>query len=360
MKGLATLLFVAAPLCAADFRVENSTVLTSSGAYHRAQSRPAVIPPGKVIVTTQEIEKRGSHGYRDIYITETTDGAKTWSAPKRIAALNRKRFPDGIERVMGDICPQWHVKSGKLLVTGKCFGFLANPNDNKAKDDRSQERVAYAVYDPKSDVWSGMKIMAMPEKGHAGNPIIEPNAGCHQRHDLPDGAVLLPVRYRADPKTRVYTSVVTRCAFDGETLAYVEHGSEHTISIPRGLYEPSVCSFQGRYFLTMRGEQNGHVTRSDDGLNYQPTVEWKFDDGRAAAAVRERPAALDHARRQALPHLQPQRREQRPRFSQPRTDLHRRGRSREAAHHSCHRTYPDARNRSRSHRRLCACGCECE
>ncbi len=279
MKGLATLLFVAAPLCAADFRVENSTVLTSSGAYHRAQSRPAVIPPGKVIVTTQEIEKRGSHGYRDIYITETTDGAKTWSAPKRIAALNRKRFPDGIERVMGDICPQWHVKSGKLLVTGKCFGFLANPNDNKAKDDRSQERVAYAVYDPKSDVWSGMKIMAMPEKGHAGNPIIEPNAGCHQRHDLPDGAVLLPVRYRADPKTRVYTSVVTRCAFDGETLAYVEHGSEHTISIPRGLYEPSVCSFQGRYFLTMRGEQNGHVTRSDDGLNYQPTVEWKFDDG---------------------------------------------------------------------------------
>lgn len=265
---------------AEDFRIENSTVLTSEGAYHWSQSRPAVIPgnPARVFITTQEIEKRGSHGYRDIYFTETTDGAKTWSKPVRIDALDRRQFEDGIERVMGDICPQWHAKSGKLLVTGKCFGFLANANDNKAKDDRSQERVAYAVYAPDTQQWSGMKIMAMPEQDHAGHPIIEPNAGCNQRTDLPNGDVLLPVRYRADPKTRVYTTVVARCAFDGETLTDAEHGSEHTISIPRGLYEPSVCAFKGRFFLTMRGEQNGHVTRGDDGLNFQPTIEWKFDD----------------------------------------------------------------------------------
>lgn len=265
-------------LQAADYRIENSTVLTSSGEYHWSQSRPAVMPD-KVIVTTQEIEKRGSHGYRDIYLTETTDGAKTWSAPKRIDVLNRRRFEDGIERVMGDICPQWHATTKKLLVTGKCFGFLANANDNKAKDDRSQERVAYAVYDPKADVWTGMKIMQMPEKDHAGHLIIEPNAGCHQRVDLANGDVLLPVRYRADPKSRVYTTIVARCTFDGETLTYREHGSEHSISIPRGLYEPSVCALKGSFFLTMRGEQNGHVTRSQDGIHYEPAIEWKFDDG---------------------------------------------------------------------------------
>lgn len=263
---------------AGDFRIENSTVLTSRGAYHWSQSRPAVLP-GKVIVTTQEIEKRGSHGYRDLFITETTDGAKTWSEPKRIDALKRRTYEDGIERVFGDVCPQWHERTGRLLITGKCFGFLADPNDNKAKDDRSLERVAYAVYDPESNEWSGMQIMDMPEKNHAGNPILEPNAGCHQRVDMPKGDILLPVRYRADPKKRVYTTIVARCRFDGSTLSYVEHGSEHSISIPRGLYEPSVCELKGRYFLTMRGEQNGHVSRSDDGLNYLPAVEWKFDDG---------------------------------------------------------------------------------
>ncbi len=278
---LIALLLLTITAGAADFRIESSTVLTSSGSYHWSQSRPAVIPgnPARVIVTTQEIEKRGAHGFRDIFITETNDGAKTWSEPKRIDALQRQRYEDGVERVFGDICPQWHAKTGKLLLTGKCFGFLLNPNDNKAKDDRSQERVAYAVHSPDTGAWTAMKIMDMPEKDHAGNPILEPNAGCHQRVDLPNGDILLPVRYRADSKSRVYTTIVTRCAFDDETLRYLEHGSEHRISIPRGLYEPSVCAFQGRYFLTMRGEENGHVTRGEDGLNYQPAVEWKFDDG---------------------------------------------------------------------------------
>jgi hypothetical protein len=290
---------IAAPFCSAQdaaFRIEHSTVLTSVGEFHWSQSRPALIPgnPARVVVTTQQNEKLGSHGYRDVFLTGSSDGAKTWSAPKRIDALARKRYDDGIERVFGDICPQWHAKSGKLLVTGKCFGFLANPNDNKAKDDRSQERVAYAVWSPDTDEWTGMKIMEMPEKDHAGHPILEPNSGCHQRVDLPNGDILLPVRYRADPKSRVYTSVVARCTFDGTTLTYREHGSEHSIGIPRGLYEPSVCAFKGRYFLTMRGEENGHVTRSDDGLNYLPAVEWKFDDGTALASANAQQHWITH------------------------------------------------------------------
>ncbi len=280
LGGDTMLEFLAAKLSAAEpFRIEESVIAKSEGDFRWSQARPASLPGGKVIVTMQEIEKRGSHGYRDIYFTETTAGAMSWSKPVRIDALNRRRFQDGIERVMGDVCPQWHERTGKLLLTAKTFGFLFNPNDNKGKDDRSQERVAYSTYDPAKNVWSEMKIMAMPEKDHAGNPIIEPNAGCHQRVDLANGDILLPVRYRADRKSRVYTSIVTRCTFDGDSLAYVEHGSEHTFNIPRGLYEPSVCKFKNGYYLTMRGELNGHVTRSDDGLNYAKTIQWKFDDG---------------------------------------------------------------------------------
>ena len=285
MKSLLALFVTLSVLFATDYRIENSTVLTSEGAFHWAQSRPATIPGGKVIVITQEIEKRGSHGYRDIYFTETTDGAKSWSKPQRIDSLSRRKFDDGIERVMGDICPQWHEKSGKLLLTAKAFGFLTNPNDNKAKDDRSQERVAYSTFDPVTKLWSEMKIMEMPEKDHVGNAVIEPNAGCHQRVDLPNGDVLLPVRYRTDPRSRIYTSVVVRCTFDGESLLYAEHGSEHTFNIARGLYEPSVCSFKGRFFLTMRGELNGHVTRGENGLDYDKAIEWTFDDGNRFSAL---------------------------------------------------------------------------
>ena len=82
LLAAAVLAFIHAPASAqVEYRIERSTVLTSAGAYHWSQSRPAVIPgdPARVVVTTQEIEKRGSHGYRDLYIAETTDGAKTWS-----------------------------------------------------------------------------------------------------------------------------------------------------------------------------------------------------------------------------------------------------------------------------------------
>lgn len=283
-------------LLASDFRIENSTVLTSSGRYRWSQSRPAVIPgnPVRVVVTTQEIEKYGSHGYRDLYVTETTDGAKTWSEPRRIDALQRKTYADGIERVFGDVCPQWHAKSGKLLVTGKCFGFLADANEHRAKDDRSQERVAYAVYSPATEQWTGMWIMAMPERDHAGNPILEPNAGCHQRVDLPNGDVLLPVRYRADPQKHVYTTVVVRCSFDGETLTYLEHGSEHSITPPRGLYEPSIAVFKDRFFLTMRAEENGYVTRSADGLHFDPAIEWTFEDGQPLGSTNTQQHWITH------------------------------------------------------------------
>ncbi|WP_395751905.1 exo-alpha-sialidase [Prosthecobacter sp.] len=282
MKALFLLLATAGLCCGADFRIENSTVLTSTGAYHWSQSRAALIPgnPARVMVTTQEFEKQGSHGYRDIFSLETTDGAKTWTTPKRIDSLTRKMSPLGVEMVMGDLCPQWHAATRKVLVTGKTFGFRKDAKPSEAKDDRAYERVAYAIYSPEKNEWSDLKIMAMPEKDHAGHPIIEPNAGCNQRFDLPSGEVLLPVRYRTDPKLRTYTTIVARCTFDGETLTYHEHGSELTTAVPRGLYEPSVIGFKGRYFLTMRAEKTGYVARGTDGINYEPVVEWKFDDGK--------------------------------------------------------------------------------
>ncbi|HEY1049150.1 MAG TPA: sialidase family protein [Prosthecobacter sp.] len=264
------------------FRIEQSTVQTSTGAHHWSQSRAALIPgnPARVIVTTQQNEKRGSHGYRDVFFTDTTDGGRTWSAPQRVDVLARAVGSDGKERVMGDICPAWHAATGKLLLTGKTFGFLADAKDTAAKDDRSLERVAYAVYSPDKNEWSGMKEVTLPEKDHAGRKILEPNAGCNDRFDLPNGEILLPVRYRADPKTRQYTTIVAHCVFDGEKLIYKEHGSELTFAGRRGLYEPSIIGHGGKFYLTMRADESAFVSVSDDGLNYTPPAEWRYDDGK--------------------------------------------------------------------------------
>jgi len=260
----------------APYTIERSVILTSPGDLNFAQSRAALIPgmPSRVLLTTQQIEKVGSHGYRDVFTVETSDNAATWSDLRRIESLTRRKVPEGHEFVIGDVCPQWHAATRVVLATGKTFGF-----DGGTKENRGHERVSYAIYSPKQDQWSGLKLLQLPETDHEGLKILEPNSGCNQRFDLPSGEILLPIRYRKNPASRAYTTIVARCIFDGDTLTYREHGSEFTIPRERGLYEPSVTGFAGRFYLTMRADHSGFVARSNDGLNYEPIKEWTFDDG---------------------------------------------------------------------------------
>jgi hypothetical protein len=67
--------------------------------------------------------------------------------------------------------------------------------------------------------------------------------------------------------------------FDGGTLTYVTQGRELNLAVPRGLYEKSLTWYRGRYYLTIRNDQKGYVTVSDDGLNFESIRPWTFDDG---------------------------------------------------------------------------------
>jgi len=288
-------LFLALHLAAAEsppaFRVEVSTLLTGHGKQLFTQSRGALIPgaPDRVVVTTQETDPTGAHGYADLFTIETTDNGRTWSSPKRIESLRRTRMPEGHDFVMGDVCPQWHAATGRVLATGKTFGFLGG-----TKEDRGLERVSYAVRSPRSGEWSELRLLTLPPADHAGRPFLEPNSGCHQRVDLPNGEILLPIRYRKDPTVRHYTTIVARCRFDGEKLTYVEHGSEFMIPRERGLYEPSLTAFGGKFYLTMRADHSAFVARGDDGLNYEPFVEWTFDDGQVLGSYNTQQHWLAH------------------------------------------------------------------
>ncbi len=259
------------------YKIEEFPFLRNEWGGIFAQTRGAVIPgnPQRVIVTAQDTDPTVTHGFRDLYMLESIDNGRTWTKPVVIESLKRKPVPGkDYEFVMGDVCPQWHAATGLVLATGKTFGFRGG-----VKEDRGLERVSYAVLDPKKNTWSELRLLEMPERDHEGKAFLEANAGCNQRFDLPNGEILLPIRYRKDPKSRVYTTIVARCRFNGEKLVYIEHGSEFDIPQPRGLYEPSVTGYKGKFYLTMRAEHTAFVARGGDGVNYEPLVEWKFDDG---------------------------------------------------------------------------------
>lgn len=258
-------------------KFETRTSIDGSKDWDWWQARTAFVPePQPLLITTMsETGRTGTHNFHDIYQSISRDDGRTWSQPAAIPSLKRTLQADGYEVAPGDLWPTWHAKSGKVLVTGKTFNF-----ESGKKENRLREKVSYAVMDPAYGKWGPMRFLSLPEKDHSAKPIVAVNAGCTQRVDLPNGDILLPVRYWRDAKKHNYTSIVARCSFDGESLIYKEHGTEHTLPTGRGLYEPSLAQFQGKYYLTMRADHSAFVTRGEDGLNFEPIREWTFDDGK--------------------------------------------------------------------------------
>ena len=258
-----------------ELRFEKLQSIEGSDKWDWWQVRTAFVPGVKPvwITTMSETGKGSSHDFHDIYQSISRDGGRNWSKPSAIAVLKRTKQLDGYEVAPGDLWPTFHAKSGMVLTTGKTFNFAEGKHEN-----RLRERVSYAVLNPKTGVWDSMRFLAMPGKDHSGATITGANAGCTQRVDLPNGDILLPVRYWRDPKKHNYTSIVALCAFDGKALFYKTHGTEHNIPQGRGLYEPSLTKFDGQYFLTIRANHSAFVTRGKDGIHFEPIREWKFDD----------------------------------------------------------------------------------
>ncbi len=226
-----------------------------------------------VIMTLQKLQLSGSDVFFALNEMLTDDLGATWSEPRRHDSFSRSPFSfDGkrdLERTVCDFTPRWHAKSGRLLGTGHTVVY----ENNRVMKVRPRA-TAYAVYQPTSRSWSPWKTMDVPDDARFANA----GAGCVQRYDLPDGDVLLPVYFKAPDQTR-FSVTVMRCSFDGETLSYVAHGNELTVPVKRGLYEPSLTRFGGRFFLTMRNDDHGYVSVSDDGLNYGEPKRWRFEDG---------------------------------------------------------------------------------
>jgi len=240
------------------------------------QARTAYVPGDRPvwITTMSQTMKRGTHAFHDIFESISDDGGVTWSKPRVIPTLKRALSPDGYEVAPGDLYPMWHARTGCVFVNGKTFNFA-----DGAREDILREKVSYAVRNTGTGAWGEMRTLRMPDRDHSGGGIIAANAGCHQRAHLEGGDVLLPVRYQRSREKRRYVSIVARCGFDGKTLTYKEHGTEHTISKGRGLYEPSVVRYDGRYYLTLRADHSAYVSSGDDGMRFAPHREWTFDDG---------------------------------------------------------------------------------
>ncbi|MEW4489895.1 sialate O-acetylesterase [Thalassoglobus sp. JC818] len=223
----------------------------------------------EVVLTTQPLELTGSDVFHAIHTMRSTDGGVTWTPLVPDSDFEREQLSEGIEQTVCDFTPAWHAATNTLLGIGQTVVY----EDNRVKKVRTRF-TAYSVFDPETGDWSAYQTLKLPDEARFQNA----GSGSAQRLDLPNGDILVPIYFKEPSQTQL-SSTVCRCRFDGTDLTYLEHGSEMTIPIKRGLYEPSITSFDGEFYLTMRNDDGAYVAVSSDGLNYSEPVPWRFDDG---------------------------------------------------------------------------------
>ncbi|SHN33082.1 hypothetical protein SAMN04488057_12121 [Cyclobacterium lianum] len=234
-------------------------------------------PNLRVLFTMNTHDLSGSDVFKGMYGFDTVDLGESYSDPVAIPQLNpRYEVIDGKKHPVAasDFWPGFHSHSKKLLGIGHTVVYTS---DWKVMVPRPRH-TSYAVYDEKHGKWNHWKKLQMP----VGDKFYFAGAGSVQRYDEPDGSILLPIYFNPHPKDEKRSDqvAVLRCSFDGENLIYKTHGKEIKIDDgSRGLQEPSLTRFQNNYFLTLRNDHKGYVTRSQDGLNFEQIVPWKFDDG---------------------------------------------------------------------------------
>ena len=266
-----------APVERVDFRIELETVLEhDDGEFLWFHPRAAAIPahadrPATVLMTIQK-HLFVSDFYSGLYDMRTTNLGETWDGPRPIPALDWQREASGVIRAVADVTPGWHAPTERLLAVGAHVRY--SPEGAQLDDIKRAHQTAYAVYDPAADAWTGWQMLEMP----SDVKFDFARSACAQWVVSDTGTVLLPFYLGTSSKTPWDVAVV-ECDFDGQRLTYRRHGNELSLDEARGLYEPSLIRFGGRYYQTIRNDHKGYVSVSDDGLEYGPIRPWTFDDG---------------------------------------------------------------------------------
>ena len=241
-------------------------------------ARGLILPDGTGIMTAQKLELTGCDVFHGIEMMRSSDGGKSFSAPEFCKNLGRRFYEDGSSTVMCDATPFYHKKTGKIILTGHTASYGA---DNRLLRNPRPRDTAYAVYNESLGDFDPYKILEMP---HTENDLyFSSGAGCSQIAELPSGELLIPTYYnsyeQACTKNFCTSVAVMRCSFDGETITVKEIGNELSIDVPRGLGEPSITEHGGEYFLALRNDMSGYVSKSPDGLHFGKIKELCFDDG---------------------------------------------------------------------------------
>lgn len=276
------------------FRVDTEAIIEhDDGNYLWFHPRVAMIPRAGIdgnpaaLMTLQRHLQASDH-YTGLYFMRSDDLGSTWTQPELPVELDWRVESESVDIAVVDVTPIFHAPSGKVIAIGAEVRYDKN---GKPLDDIPRAfQTAYAIYDPETGDRTPWRRLEMP-LDEKFNFAQSANAQCLVQSD---GTLLLPFYIGEGTNVR-WRATVIQASFDGHELKFIQHGTELSLNVDRGLYEPNLAFFQGRYYLTMRSNQRAYVSVSDDGLNFQPIKAWRFDDGQELGSYNTQQRWLVHS-----------------------------------------------------------------
>lgn len=275
------------------FTVKLETVMNhDDGKFLWFHPRAAAIPNAghgtpSVVMTIQK-HLMVSDYYSGLHFMTREGADGPWSGPSLPAELDRHQQPDGVTISVADVTPAYHAKTGKVIAIGCRVRY--SPAGKQLDDVKRSHQTVYAIFDPKSGKWTPWQVLELP----AEDQFNFARNACSQWLVKPDGTLLIPLYIGTSAKAR-YSTTVAECRFDGGKLTFVKTGNVLRLDVARGLYEPSLIAFGGGYYLTLRNDERGYVSKSGDGLHFAEPKPWTFDDGKELGSYNTQQHWLAHS-----------------------------------------------------------------
>lgn len=269
------------------FTIELETAIEHDDGHFLWFHPRATQAPGGVLMTIQKHLKISDY-YSGLHVMTRSGTSGPWTRPTLPPELDWQRLTNGVTVSVADVTPGFHPPTGRLLAIGCQVRY--SPAGQQLDDVRRAHQTVYAVLDPASNRWSRWQRLELPtdeEFNFARN-------ACSQWIVRPDGHLLVPL-YIGRSAEPPYSTTVAECRFDGERLSFVRHGTILRLDVPRGLYEPSLTTFRGRHFLTLRNDVRGYHSTSANGLAFSPPRPWTFDDGTELGSYNTQQHWLTHS-----------------------------------------------------------------
>jgi len=254
-------------------------------AWFHARACPMPTPAGPLALMTAQ-RTSGSDYFHPVCWTVSKDLGQTWSRPRPIPGMGRRPAGQGVQVGVCDVVPEFHPQTHTVLAMGH------NVFYKKGRFFRPQPPrwPVYTVRDAQGN-WSSPTKLAWNDP--RGSQIY--TCGSSQRVTLSDGDLLIALSFA--PKGRVDRMVSSvRCSFDGQKITVKQVGSPLELRKRRGLLEPSITAFDGRFWMTIRAEDNrGYLSVSDNGLHWSPQTAWSWDNGSPLAMSTTQQHWLTHS-----------------------------------------------------------------